>query len=84
MEMQVSDISDTNFVLMWSDFVLKTESKYPKFPNEYKFNDKTPVNQLNAEGLKLRLWREENKNGFKVFSMKFGISIYLMDKNSTR
>lgn len=73
MAMQVSDISDTNFVLMWGDFVLKTESKYPKLPHEYEFNDKTPVNQLNAEGLKVGLWREENKNGFRI-EIYYGIN----------
>lgn len=57
-EVKVSSVSDTNFVLMWGKYAVKTQSKYPKLPHEYQFDENTPVNELNKDSLKIGLWYE--------------------------
>jgi hypothetical protein len=56
MTLVISNIADTNFTLMWGEYEVKAQSKYPKLPHEYIFNSNTPTNQLNDRDIKVGLW----------------------------
>jgi hypothetical protein len=58
MDIKVFNTSDTNFVLMWGDYELNQQSKYPKLPHEYHIDENTPINKLNGDSLKIGLWYE--------------------------
>lgn len=58
MELIISNVKDTNFIFMLEKHPLKKQSKYPKLPHEYIFDENSPLNSLNSKGLKIGRWFE--------------------------
>lgn len=70
METIVLNVKDTNFVLMWGEYEVKTQSKYPKLPHEYIIDENTPINKLNSDSLKVGLWNkyvESSGRKYEIF-----------------
>ncbi len=57
LEFKITGILDTNFVLMLGTRELKKVSKYVKLPDDYHFDKKTPINQLDENNQKIGLWK---------------------------
>ena len=71
---KVSGISDTNFVLMWGKYEIKTNSKYPKLPHEYQIDENTPVNKLNSDSLKIGLWYVYKESSGRKYEMYYDLN----------
>lgn len=74
MEIKVSNIRDTNFVLMWDKYAVKTQSKYPKLPHEYQFDENTPINKLNIDSLKIGLWHEYRESSGRKYEIYYDLN----------
>jgi len=69
LDLKITGISDTNFILIVDNIEYKTRSSNRvKLPDEYVFDKKTLINQVNENNLKIGLWRTyfENSNKIKI------------------
>lgn len=67
LDFQITGILDTNFTVIVDgiEFIPSVSSRV-KLPDEYHFDRDTPVNQGNADNLKIGLWRTYYDNSKKV------------------
>jgi hypothetical protein len=74
LELKITGILDTGFVLMLYGRELKKTSKYANLPEYYHFDKKTPVNQSDQNNQKIGLWRTYYKHSKKVYNEEYYIT----------
>ncbi len=72
LDVKITGIKDTNFILVMNDQVFKTSTnRFYKLPEDYNINRKTPNNQHNEKGDKIGLWVSFHDNSTIIKSEEY-------------